>query len=78
MTESIDTKVPSAKVDWHSDPLDGSLPLDAAFRITQNVRRYLKAECGDDLVFGRALHAEIRDNRPATLQALVDMIRTRR
>ncbi|MEM1048732.1 MAG: DUF6434 domain-containing protein [Pseudomonadota bacterium] len=78
MTDRIDPQAQSARVDWHSDALDGSLQLDGTFRITQNVRRFLKAECGYDLVFGRALHAEIRDNRPATLQALVDMIRTRR
>ncbi|MEM8756001.1 MAG: DUF6434 domain-containing protein, partial [Pseudomonadota bacterium] len=38
-------------VDWHADPITRDTPLDGGFRKTQNVRRFLRAECGPDFRF---------------------------
>jgi hypothetical protein len=43
--------------DWHSDPIARDTPVTKAYRNTQNVRRFFKAECGDHFKFDRAFMA---------------------
>ena len=55
------------RIDWHSDPLDATTPLDDTFRKTQNVRRTLTALCGPAFKFDRDLMRYADDTRPLTL-----------
>ncbi|MEM7268478.1 MAG: DUF6434 domain-containing protein [Pseudomonadota bacterium] len=54
-------------IDWHSAPLSAETPLDDRFRKTQNVRRTLRALCGPEFKFDRALMAWIDSGAPKTL-----------
>lgn len=58
--------------DWHSGPITRSTPLDQNYRNTQNVRRFLTAECGDDFKFDRALMAWIKGGAPSTVGDIAD------
>jgi len=58
--------------DWHSDPITRQTPLDAHYRNTQNVRRFMTQHCGDGFQFDRAFMAWIRSGAPADMGALVD------
>lgn len=63
-------------MDWHSDPLTGAQELDAQFRITQNVRRFLTAELGFAPTLGPRFHAWLRTEQPETLDAVVRHLRS--
>lgn len=58
--------------DWHSTPLTRDTPIDKDYRNTQNVRRFLTAQCGEDFVFDRLFMAWIKDGRPKTLGDVAD------
>jgi hypothetical protein len=58
--------------DWHSDPITRQTPLDAHYRNTQNVRRFMTEHCGDGFHFDRAFMAWIRSGAPADMGAVVD------
>lgn len=64
--------------DWHSDPITRQTPLDAHYRNTQNVRRFMTLHCGDDFHFDRDFMAWIRSGAPADMGAVVDEWRRRR
>lgn len=63
---------PTMKIDWHSHVLTRDTPLDDDYRNTQNVRRFLRAECGERFVFDRAFMAWVKHTRPLTLGAIAD------
>lgn len=42
------------KFDWHSDPITRDTPVAPNYRNTQNVRRFLKAQCGKEFKFNRS------------------------
>ncbi|MDB5850551.1 MAG: hypothetical protein JWP29_4303 [Rhodoferax sp.] len=46
--------------DWHSGAITRTTPLDKDYRNTQNVRRFLRQECGDDFRFDRDFMAWVR------------------
>lgn len=56
-----------AKFDWHSDPITRDTPVTSDYRNTQNVRRFLKSQCGDDFVFDRPFMAWIKDGSAKTM-----------
>ena len=58
--------------DWHSDPITRDTPLDRTYRNTQNVRRFLKAECGDGFKFDRPFMAWIKSGAPRTMGDVAD------
>lgn len=58
--------------DWHRDPILRTTPVDATYRNTQNVRRFMQAQCGPEFRFDRSFMAWIRDSSPTTMGALVD------
>ena len=58
--------------DWHSSPLDRETPVTADYRNTQNVRRFLKAQCGENFRFDRPFMAWIRSGAPRTLGDVAD------
>lgn len=53
------------RFDWHAGPIDQDTKLTADYRNTQNVRRFLKKECGDHFRFDRAFMAWIKDGTTA-------------
>ena len=63
--------------DWHRDPITRATPVTPSYRNTQNVRRFLKAECGDAFRFDRAFMAWITDGRPKTMGDVADEWRRR-
>lgn len=62
----------SMKFDWHSDPITRSTEVDAGYRNTQNVRRFMRSACGDDFKFDRAFMAWIRDGAPKRMGDVAD------
>ena len=67
-----------SKFDWHSDPITRETPVTASYRNTQNVRRFLKSECGADFRFDRAFMAWITDGHPKTMGDVADEWHSRR
>ena len=61
-----------ATFDWHSSPLSRDTPVTQDYRNTQNVRRFLKAQCGEDFRFDRPFMAWIRSGAPGTLGDVAD------
>ena len=59
-------------MDWHSDPITRETTVDAKYRNTQNVRRFMKAACGDAFKFDRPFMAWIKSGTPATMGDVVD------
>lgn len=64
--------------DWHRDPIDRQTPLTDSYRHTQNVRRFLKRECGPDFHFSRDLMAWIKEGHPKTMGDIADEWHRRR
>ncbi len=61
-----------AVFDWHCDPILRTTPITAGYRNTQNVRRFLKQECGDGFKFDRPFMAWIKDGTPKTMGDVAD------
>lgn len=53
--------------DWHSDAIGADTPVLANYKNTQNVRRFLTAQCGPDFKFDRPFMAWIKDGRAKTM-----------
>lgn len=64
--------------DWHGDPINRDTVLTRTYRNTQNVRRFLTAECGDDFAFDRAFMAWIKDGAEKTMGDVADEWKRRR
>ena len=45
------------RFDWHSSVLTRATPITNTYRNTQNVRRFFRAECGEDFKFDRPFMA---------------------
>jgi len=58
--------------DWHGMDITRATLLDGAYKNTQNVRRFLLRECGDDFKFDRDFMAWIRDGAPKNMGAVAD------
>ena len=56
-----------AKFDWHSDPITPETPVTKSYKNTQNVRRFLTAECGPAFRFDRDFMAWIKDGSDKTM-----------
>lgn len=63
--------------DWHGASLSRETTLEADYRHTQNVRRFLCEQCGEHFRFDRALMAWIRSGAPKTLGDIADEWRRR-
>jgi Domain of unknown function (DUF6434) len=59
-------------IDWHSVSLSLDTKIDAAYKNTQNVRRFFRQHLGDDFHFDRAFMHYIKLNRGITLRQVVD------
>lgn len=53
--------------DWHSDRIDQNTPVDSNYKNTQNVRRFLKSQCGDSFKFNKPFMQWIKDGKPKTM-----------
>ena len=58
--------------DWHKDPIGRDTPVDAEYKNTQNVRRFLSSECSTDFKFTRPFMAWIKDGRSKTMGEVAD------
>ena len=58
--------------DWHSDPITRDTPVTASYRNTQNVRRFLKSQCGAHFTFNRPFMQWIKDGAPKTMGDVAD------
>jgi hypothetical protein len=63
--------------DWHADSIDRNTAVTSTYRNTQNVRRFLTAQCGDAFVFDRAFMAWIKDGTAKTMGDVADEWRRR-
>jgi len=60
------------KRDWHSDPITGEALIDTGNRNTQNVRRFFKAEIGDQFKFDRPFMAWMKSHPGSSMEKAVD------
>ncbi|MBM7061885.1 hypothetical protein JQX08_14335 [Pseudomonas sp. UL073] len=58
--------------DWHCDPITRGTPVLPSYKNTQNVRRFLTAECGADFRFDRDFMAWIRNDVAKTMGDVAD------
>ncbi len=63
--------------DWHSEPLSRATVLTASYKMTQNVRRFMQTQCGDDFKFNRDFMAWVKSGAPQTLGDIADEWRRR-
>ncbi len=61
-----------SKFDWHSDRITRDTPVNADYKNTQNVRRFLKQQCGPEFAFNRPFMAWIKDGTPKTMGDVAD------
>ena len=61
-----------AAFDWHSDTIARKTAITRSYRNTQNVRRFFKAECGEDFKFDRPFMAWLKSGTPKTMGQAVD------
>jgi hypothetical protein len=66
-----------AGFDWHADPIRRSTVVDAAYRNTQNVRRFLRTQCGPAFRFDRLFMAWIKNGTHKTMGDVADEWRRR-
>ena len=53
--------------DWHADSISISTPVNDDYKNTQNVRRFLRAQCGEDFKFDRSFMQWIKDGNRKTM-----------
>lgn len=53
--------------DWHKDTVTRETPVTARYRNTQNVRRFLKSQCGTGFKFDRPFMQWIKDGSEKTM-----------
>jgi hypothetical protein len=58
--------------DWHADAIDRDTAVTATYRNTQNVRRFLIAQCGKDFVFDRPFMAWVKSGAARTMGDVAD------
>lgn len=61
-----------APFDWHGGTIARTTNVDARYRSTQNVRRFLVNECGADFRFDRDLMAWVSNGTAKTMGDVAD------
>ncbi|NNJ76773.1 MAG: hypothetical protein HKP56_16635 [Anderseniella sp.] len=61
-----------SKFDWHTDTIIRSTPVTASYRNSQNVRRFLKSQCGAGFKFDRPFMQWIKDGTDKTMGDVAD------
>jgi len=64
--------------DWHGGTISRATVVDASYKNTQNVRRFLTEQCGPDFKFDRDLMAWIRSGAAKTIGDIADEWQRRR
>ena len=62
----------STQFDWHSAHLSRDTVITSNYKSTQNVRRFLRKECGDHFKFSRPFMFWVKDGTPKTLGEVAD------
>jgi hypothetical protein len=60
-----------AAFNWHSEPLSLETPITASYKMTQNVRRFMRIHCGDDFKFDRDFIAWVNSGAPKVMADIV-------
>jgi hypothetical protein len=60
------------KFDWQGGIISPTTAIDSNYKSTQNVRRFLRGQCGPDFKFDRELMAWIRQGIPKNMGEVVD------
>jgi len=60
------------KFDWHCDPIFRTTPVTSTYKNTQNVRRFLIEECGENFRFDRSFMAWIKNGEAKTMGDVAD------
>ena len=58
--------------DWHCDRITRATPVTRTYRNTQNVRRFLRSQCGEDFKFDRPFMAWIKNGKAKTMGDVAD------
>jgi hypothetical protein len=58
--------------DWHGGAITRATPITESYRNTQNVRRFLRAQCGADFKFDRSFMAWIKSSIGKTMGDAAD------
>jgi hypothetical protein len=66
------------KFDWHGGMISLSTEIDSDYKSTQNVRRFLAAQCGPAFKFDRGLMAWIRSGDAKNMGDVVTEWKRRR
>jgi hypothetical protein len=66
------TPTGTGEFDWHADHITRATPVTASYRNTQNVRRFLRAECGPAFKFDCAFMAWIKNGNAKTMGDVAD------
>jgi len=60
------------KFDWHGGEISRTTEIDADYKNTQNVRRFLSHLCGPDFKFDREFMAWVRNGSPKNMGDVAD------
>ncbi|MEM6933819.1 MAG: DUF6434 domain-containing protein [Pseudomonadota bacterium] len=58
--------------DWHRDTIDRETLVTFTYKSTQNVRRFLRSQCGESFKFDRPFMNWIKNGQPKTMGDVVD------
>ena len=61
-----------AAFDWHSGEINRATEITGSYRSTQKVRRFFKAECGQNFKFDRSFMAWLQSAKGKTMGDAVD------
>jgi hypothetical protein len=64
--------MPGYQFDWHADPITRATPVTASYRHTQNVRRFLRRECGPAFRFDRLFMQWVKEGAGKTMGDVAD------
>jgi hypothetical protein len=65
------------RFDWHADQITRATQVTESYRTTQNVRRFLRSECGMRFRLDRAFMQWIKDGSKKTMGDVADEWRRR-
>lgn len=61
-----------AHFDWHRDEVVRETPVTANYKTTQNVRRFLKSQCGPGFRIDRSFMQWVKDGTEKTMGDVAD------
>jgi hypothetical protein len=60
------------RFDWHGGEISRATAIDGDYKNTQNVRRFLSAQCGHEFKFDRDFMAWVRSGAAKTMGDVAD------